>query len=144
VANGGCGISPIDGLVGVLIKRCCYLFSYSSGGLAVRLLKDDELVSHVSGATPLITGVQQPANWYSNNSPAQPSSLDLHIGDIFLLSSGDFLDVDRRAAQISQGTVRDAELDFPAHRPLQSIDNTLTGASSRRFCVWSAFTAVSR
>jgi dCTP deaminase len=50
----------------------------------VRLLKDDELIGHVSGTTPLITGVQQPANWYSNDSPIQPSSIDLHIGDIFL------------------------------------------------------------
>lgn len=50
----------------------------------MRLLKDDELVGHVLGTTPLITGVQQPADWYSNDSPIQPSSIDLHIGDIFL------------------------------------------------------------
>lgn len=50
----------------------------------MRLLKDDELVGHVRGTTPLITGVQEPADWYSNDSPIQPSSIDLHIGDIFL------------------------------------------------------------
>jgi dCTP deaminase len=50
----------------------------------VRLLKDDELVSHVGGTAPLITGVPQPADWYSNDSPIQPSLIDLHIGDIFL------------------------------------------------------------
>lgn len=50
----------------------------------MRLLKDDELVGYVSGTKPLITGVQQPANWYGDDSPIQPSSIDLHIGDIFL------------------------------------------------------------
>jgi deoxycytidine triphosphate deaminase len=54
-------------------------------GLVVRLLKDDELVGHVGGTTPLITGVPQPADWYSNDSPIQSSSIDLHIGDIFFL-----------------------------------------------------------
>jgi len=52
--------------------------------MAVRLLKDDELVGYVSGTKPLITGVPQPANWYGDDSPIQPSSIDLHIGDIFL------------------------------------------------------------
>jgi deoxycytidine triphosphate deaminase len=50
----------------------------------VKLLKDDELVQHVTGADPIVLGLATPANWYSVDSPVQPSSIDLHIGEIFL------------------------------------------------------------
>lgn len=41
------------------------------------LLKDDEIVVRVTGGRPILTGLAQPANWYSENSPIQPSSVDL-------------------------------------------------------------------
>jgi len=48
------------------------------------LLKDDELLKYVERKDPIIIGVEKPADWDSKNSPVQPSSIDLHIGSIFL------------------------------------------------------------
>lgn len=50
----------------------------------MKLLKDDELTSLLVGTKfPIITGLPQNADWYCKTSPIQPSSVDLHIGDIF-------------------------------------------------------------
>jgi deoxycytidine triphosphate deaminase len=51
---------------------------------AVRLLKDDEIVAYVTGANSIVTGLPQSGDWYTVDSPVQPSSIDLHIGNIFL------------------------------------------------------------
>ncbi len=55
----------------------------------MKLLKDDELVPLVTGANPIIRDIPQPEGagaewWYSKDSPVQPSSIDVHIGSIFL------------------------------------------------------------
>jgi dCTP deaminase len=57
----------------------------------MKLLKDDEivpLVEELSDAPTkiplLIAGGPQPKDWFTKDSPVQPSSLDLHIGKIFL------------------------------------------------------------
>ena len=50
----------------------------------MNLLKDDELLPHITGANPIALGLPTPANWYSVDSPVQPSSIDLRIGEIFL------------------------------------------------------------
>lgn len=48
------------------------------------LLKDDELLARILPPDPIIRGIPKPADWYSKISPIQPSSIDLHIGNIFL------------------------------------------------------------
>lgn len=48
------------------------------------LLKDSEIVPLVERATPIIKNVDKPSDWYTSKSPVQPSSIDLHIGKIFL------------------------------------------------------------
>jgi deoxycytidine triphosphate deaminase len=50
----------------------------------MRLLTDDELVVQVTGSRPIVVGVYPQADWYSKDSPVQPSSIDLHIGSIYL------------------------------------------------------------
>ena len=50
----------------------------------MKLLKDDELLPLVSGATPIIRDLPTPADWYGVDSPLQPASVDLRIGRIFL------------------------------------------------------------
>lgn len=50
----------------------------------MKLLKDDELLACIDRTDPVIKGIDRPADWYSTDSPVQPSSVDLHIGSIFL------------------------------------------------------------
>jgi len=52
----------------------------------VRLLKDDELIPLVTRANPIIRNIPPPAggDWYGEGSPVQASSVDLHIGNIYL------------------------------------------------------------
>ena len=50
----------------------------------MKLLKDDELLPLVSGATPIIRDLPTPADWYGADSPLQAASVDLRIGRIFL------------------------------------------------------------
>jgi deoxycytidine triphosphate deaminase len=54
------------------------------------LLRDKELLSFLDGPDPIVEGIQKPkrpGEWYNKNSPVQPSSIDLHIGEIFLPGS---------------------------------------------------------
>lgn len=51
------------------------------------LLRDEELIAAVtvqSPAVPYVEGVVLPADRYSKDSPVQASSIDLHIGNIYL------------------------------------------------------------
>jgi deoxycytidine triphosphate deaminase len=51
------------------------------------LLRDQDLVANISApppAIPYIEGLELPANPYSTDSPIQSSSVDLHIGNIYL------------------------------------------------------------
>jgi len=51
------------------------------------LLRDFELIANITApapAVPYIEGVELPANPYSKESPVQSSSIDLHIGNIYL------------------------------------------------------------
>jgi hypothetical protein len=50
----------------------------------VKVLKDDELVSLVTGADPILTDHEYHDDWYAKVSPVQPCSIDLTIGNIFL------------------------------------------------------------
>lgn len=54
----------------------------------MKILKDDELLSYIKptnpNTLPIITGLEEPRDWYSQTSPIQPTSIDLHIGDIFI------------------------------------------------------------
>ena len=55
----------------------------------MRLLKDDELVPLVRGANPILTGHGYDDGaavgpWYLRQSPVQPCSIDLTVGEIFL------------------------------------------------------------
>jgi deoxycytidine triphosphate deaminase len=66
----------------------------------MRLLKDDELVPLVRGANPILTGHSYDdggnvAAWFLRQSPVQPCSVDLTVGDIFL--PGTTLDEDGSA-----------------------------------------------
>jgi deoxycytidine triphosphate deaminase len=59
----------------------------SEKGERSMLLKDDQIEPLVDGANPIILGITKPANWYSEESPLQASSIDLRIGRIFLPES---------------------------------------------------------
>jgi deoxycytidine triphosphate deaminase len=50
------------------------------------LLRDDDLIANITGksGTPYVEGVDLPTDRYSKDSPVQASSLDLHIGKIYL------------------------------------------------------------
>lgn len=48
------------------------------------LLNDNDLVSKITAPDPVITGLAVPDDWYSKESPVQASSVDLHIGDIYV------------------------------------------------------------
>src|SRR5882762_7390489 len=50
------------------------------------LLRDHDLIGNITGKaeTRYFEGVELPADPYSKESPVQASSIDLHIGDIFL------------------------------------------------------------
>jgi deoxycytidine triphosphate deaminase len=54
------------------------------------LLRDEDLVRYIHEKKQLVTGHPDVAanEWYSRKSPVQPSSVDLHIGDIFVPESG--------------------------------------------------------
>jgi deoxycytidine triphosphate deaminase len=53
----------------------------------MKLLKDDQLVSEVTGAAPIVTGHGYTDDWYAKFSPIQACSIDLTVGDIFLPGS---------------------------------------------------------
>jgi deoxycytidine triphosphate deaminase len=53
----------------------------------VKLLSDEALVSYVTGANPLVQGLEQPKDWYAQNSPVQPCSIDVRIGEISIPAS---------------------------------------------------------
>jgi dCTP deaminase len=48
------------------------------------LLKDEEIIAAVTDTPPYVEGVALPANPYSKDSPVQASSIDLHIGNVYL------------------------------------------------------------
>src|SRR5271163_1574285 len=48
------------------------------------LLRDEEIIAAVTSAAPYVTGVVLPADPYSKDSPVQASSIDLHIGNVYL------------------------------------------------------------
>ncbi|MCD6050926.1 MAG: hypothetical protein K0Q55_2329, partial [Verrucomicrobia bacterium] len=48
------------------------------------MLRDQDILPLIGSENPILTNVPTPALWYSSNSPLQPSSMDLHIGKIFL------------------------------------------------------------
>jgi deoxycytidine triphosphate deaminase len=48
------------------------------------LLVDSDLVQAVQGLKPIVTGLRVPADWYGSDSPIQPASVDLHVGEIYL------------------------------------------------------------
>jgi len=51
----------------------------------MRLLNDETLCEYVNRADPLLVkGLNTPTDWFAKESPVQPSSIDLHIGSIFL------------------------------------------------------------
>jgi dCTP deaminase len=52
----------------------------------MKLLTDKELHQYVTQTHPIIKDVPEPpgGNWFSQDSSVQPSSIDLHIGEIFL------------------------------------------------------------
>ena len=50
----------------------------------MKVLVDDDLKALLTGPKPFIVGVPNPSDWFGRDSPVQPSSIDLHIGDIFL------------------------------------------------------------
>lgn len=49
----------------------------------MKLLRDEDILRHIQTGNPIIKNIQTPNDWYSDKSPVQPSSIDLHIGDIF-------------------------------------------------------------
>lgn len=49
----------------------------------VRLLTDEDLVKFV-GRDKHVTNLPPTADWFAKTSPVQPTSLDLHIGEIFV------------------------------------------------------------
>lgn len=48
----------------------------------MKLLKDDQLKDLYVGANPVVTGIAVPKSWTEAASPVQPSSIDLHIGQV--------------------------------------------------------------
>ncbi|MEH1869094.1 MAG: hypothetical protein V7K69_29435 [Nostoc sp.] len=50
----------------------------------MKLLTDKQLLAYVTQQKPIINGIEQPIDWYSEKSPIQATSIDLHIGDIFI------------------------------------------------------------
>jgi deoxycytidine triphosphate deaminase len=48
------------------------------------LLRDEEIIATVTGTTAYVDGVVLPADPYSKDSPVQASSIDLHIGKVYL------------------------------------------------------------
>ncbi len=50
----------------------------------MKLLVDNEIKDLLDSSFPIIENFHKPADWYSMNSLVQPSSLDLHIGDIYI------------------------------------------------------------
>ena len=51
----------------------------------MRLLNDETLCDYVNRPDPLLVrGLDPPKDWSAENSPVQPSSIDLRIGEIFL------------------------------------------------------------
>ena len=64
---------------------------YSNSGhrWTMKLLKDDELVQLITRNNPIVTNLNAPTNWYSVDSAIQPSSVDLHIGKIYVPETPD-------------------------------------------------------
>src|SRR5437868_3919376 len=56
----------------------------SANSKTMKLLVDTELVQLLNVAKPFISDVKPPNDWFGPDSPVQPCSMDLHIGDIFL------------------------------------------------------------
>jgi dCTP deaminase len=50
----------------------------------MRLLNDETLCEYVTRPDPLVKNLSAPKDWFAADSPVQPSSIDLHIGSIFL------------------------------------------------------------
>ncbi len=50
----------------------------------MKLLTDEILYEYVNRPDPLVKDLKVPNNWLDKESPIQPSSIDLHIGSIFL------------------------------------------------------------
>lgn len=53
------------------------------------LLSDEQIVLALSPRPeecrhPIVTGIERPGDWYSKDSPVQPASLDLRIGEILI------------------------------------------------------------
>jgi dCTP deaminase len=51
------------------------------------LMRDEDLIAAIDvlpSAVPYVTNMKFPSDWYSADSPVQASSLDLHIGKIYL------------------------------------------------------------
>lgn len=48
------------------------------------LLIDKDIISLVDQKDPIIKDLQKPRDWYHKDSPVQPTSVDLHIGNIYL------------------------------------------------------------
>lgn len=53
----------------------------------MKLLRDKQIVELLESENPLIENFIKPDEWFSKDSLVQPSSLDLHIGDIFVPDS---------------------------------------------------------
>src|ERR1044072_4165981 len=66
---------------GLLISTEPY---YERLAKSMKLLTDRELVDRLTGPDPFVSGVSEPIDWFAADSPVQPCSLDLRIGDIFL------------------------------------------------------------
>ncbi len=45
---------------------------------------DHEIVGLLTAASPILTDFPKPSDWYAKDSLVQPSSLDLHVGTIFV------------------------------------------------------------
>ncbi len=50
----------------------------------MRLLNDEALCEYINRPEPLVKGLEPLGDWFAKDSPVQPSSIDLHIGSIFL------------------------------------------------------------
>jgi len=50
----------------------------------MKLLRDTDIISLVEGEKGIIEALPKPRDWNDKNSPIQPSSVDLHIGKIYL------------------------------------------------------------
>lgn len=53
------------------------------------IMNDEDLVDRIGGTDPIITGVREPLDWYSKDSPIQSSSIDLTVGEIFVPGTPD-------------------------------------------------------